>query len=108
MCETNCGRDWSGEVVVCLNQRVTSDLPFFMRSEGAEAEPGEHGGASNQHGALFVHTDGGDLGVKPAEVAWWRYADSDDRYVWGRGIWVLAIDEIKRLRALATHMGLMP
>lgn len=101
MCEQKCGRDWSGDVVVCLNQRVTSDFhPVFWRFQCA-ADPGEHTGSSNQHGALSVRTAEGQLlGVKPAEVAWWRYADSDERYVWGHGAWALAVDELERLSTI--------
>lgn len=95
MCERSCGRDWRGEVVVCLNRRVEADMPFFMRDGDIFADPGEHPGESNGHGALSVHTSGGLLGVKPAEVSWWRFADETRRYVWSvqRHHWVPA-DEL--------------
>jgi len=95
MCEKSCGRDWSGDVVVCMNQHVRSDLPGIVRAREMWAGPGEHRGEANGHGALCVQTPGGLLGVKPAEVSWWRYAGETRRYVWSvqRHHWVPA-DEL--------------
>jgi hypothetical protein len=112
MCEAHCGRDWSGEVVVRLNQPIRADFGWLTGQGHLEAEAGEHPGCANQHGAISVYVEATDhpretLGAKPAEIAWWRYADSSERYVWstsqyadGGCGWVVAADELRRLQAV--------
>lgn len=45
---------------------VRSDIPAIM-APARSAEPGEHNGSINRHGAVSVWTINGDLGVRPGE-----------------------------------------
>lgn len=78
-------KDWSGEVVVCLRHHIRSEWP----GSTAAAASGEQKGRANPHGAISVGIDGGrQLGAKPADILWWRYADSEVRFVWVLSAWM--------------------
>lgn len=94
---------------VRLRHEVSSDLPAIIRPV-VRYGPGVYPAGMNQHGAVHVAGDQGDLGVKPGEFDFvCPYAEGHTylrKHPDGRQVWHLQVLEEQRLWVRETHQFL--